>query len=102
MTSMYMTVWLLTLPRKRLWTNFLIMVIECPQEHTKNFEEQKHRINSMCCAWKEKRRENTEKRIRDIWTLLKWPDTHIMAILQGESKNRPEVIFEERMAKIEK
>ena len=55
-----------------------------------------------CVTHGKKRRENTEKRIRAIWTLLKWPDTHIMAILQGESKNRPEVIFEERMAKIEK
>lgn len=56
----------------------------------------------MCYTWNEKMRGNTEKSIRDIWTMSKWPDTHVIGILKGKSKNRPEVIFEERMAQIEK
>lgn len=32
--------------------------------------------------------------------MLKWPDIHVIGIFKGEERvNRPEVIFEERMAK---
>lgn len=40
----------------------------------------------MCYTWKEKRRENTEKRIRGIWNSLKWPDIHAIGVLKEEER----------------